>query len=37
MEMASAEDVGKKLLGEVDECGLDEVSCYATLRFEIFG
>ena len=23
--MASAEDVGKRLLGEVEECGLDEV------------
>jgi hypothetical protein len=31
--MASAEDVGKRLLGEVEECGLDEVS---NLRLEHF-
>jgi hypothetical protein len=36
MEMASAEDVGKKLLGEIEECGLDEVCCYALWRLEFF-
>ena len=28
--MASAEDVGKRLLGEVEECGLDEVNSIST-------
>ena len=33
--MASAEDVGKKMLGEVEECGLDEVSGDASERLRI--
>jgi hypothetical protein len=31
--MASAEDVGKRLLGEVEECRLDEVRDRATTCF----
>ena len=32
--MASAEDVGKKLLGEVEEYGLDEVIYSAPQHFD---
>ena len=34
--MASAEDVGKKLLGEVEEVGLDEVGTWTrAMSFDI--